>query len=51
MMVFSIRNSLKQGDALWKVQENQEVLELNRTHELLDYADDVNVLGENVSTI
>jgi hypothetical protein len=34
--------------AIRKVQENQVGLKLNATHNLLAYADDVNLLGDNI---
>jgi hypothetical protein len=37
--------------AIRKVQENQVGLKLNGTHRLLAYADDVNLLGDNMDTI
>jgi len=59
-----IRNGLKQGDALSslllnyalkyairRVQVNQDSLEVNGKHQLLVYADDVNILGGRVHTV
>jgi hypothetical protein len=37
--------------AIRKVQENQIGLELNETHQLLVYTDDINLLGDIINTI
>jgi hypothetical protein len=38
-------------DSIRKVQENQVGLKLNGTHQLLVYANDVNLLGDNIDAI
>jgi hypothetical protein len=37
--------------AICEVQENKEVLDLNGTHQLLVYADDVSLLVEKINII
>jgi hypothetical protein len=39
------------GNAIRKVQKNAMGLKLNGTHQFLAYADDVNLLGDNIDTI
>jgi sorting nexin-29 len=61
---FPIRNGLKQGDilspmlfnfaleyAIRRVQVNQDGLKQNGTHQILAYADDVNILGGSIHTL
>ena len=61
---FPIRNVLKQGVAttpmlfnfaleyaIRRVQVNQDGLKINGTHQLLAYADDVNILGGSIHTL
>ena len=62
--MFPIRKGLKKGDALSpllfnfaleyaikRVQVNQDSLKLNGMHQLLPYADDVNILGGSAHTV
>jgi hypothetical protein len=37
--------------AIRRVQENQEGLKLSRTHQLLAFADDINIVGENKNSV
>jgi len=61
---FTIENGLKQGDALSpllfnialeyairKVQEANLGLDMNGTHQVLAYADDVNLIGDDIRTV
>jgi hypothetical protein len=62
--MFPIKKSLKQGDALLqlffnfvldyairRVQINQDGLKLNDTHQLLVYADEVNIPAQSLRNI
>ena len=62
--MFPIRNGLKQGDAvspllfnfalkytIRRVQVNQDGLKLNGTHQLMVFADYVDILGRSIPTI
>jgi hypothetical protein len=62
--MFPIRNGLKRGNALSpllfnfalqyavkRIQVNQYGLKLNGMHQLLAYADDLNILGGSVHTV
>jgi hypothetical protein len=62
--MFLIQNDLKRIDALSsllfvfaledaikRIQENQDGLKLNGTHQVFVYADDVNMLGGSIQTV
>jgi len=62
--MFPIKNVFKQGDALLpllfnsastyairRVQVNKNGLKLNGTHQLLVYAEDINILGGSIHSI
>ena len=61
---FHIENGLKQGDVLSPIlfnfaleyvirnlQETKLELDMNGTHQVLAYADDVNLIGDDIRTI
>ena len=62
--MFPFKNALKQGDSLLRllfssaldyairrVQVNQDGLNVNGTHQLLVYANEINILGRGILTI
>jgi len=62
--MFTIRNGVQQGDdlspmpfnfpleyAIKRVQVNQNGFKLKDTHQLFDYADDVNILEEKYGSV
>jgi hypothetical protein len=62
--MFPIQNGLKQGDALSllcfsfaleyairKVQKNQVGMKVSRTHQILVYVHDINLLGYDIDTL
>jgi hypothetical protein len=62
--MFPTKHGLKEGDALlsllfnfalkyviWKVLANHNLLKFNSTHQVVIYADDVNLQGNSIHTI
>jgi hypothetical protein len=49
--LFPLLLNVSLGYAIRKVPKNQVGLNLNRAKQLLVYADDVNLLGDNIDTI
>jgi hypothetical protein len=59
LLIFLCKMFQNKGDALppvifnaiRKVQENQVLLKVNGTYQLLAYDDDLNLLGDNINTV